>query len=135
MCEQSNPINFKEDSQRGFCSWCKLMKCFLTTPAKISGIKTKICKHTETEGKRAGSIALLQFRGFCLHQWFSTANSIKWILHVEKALVLYPTLQQQHTIVSLQSRRKSSRSQSSTQAGSTRDSYTSLSQHISTPVL
>jgi len=46
------------------------MKLFLTTQAKINGVKTKICKHKETKGKRADSIALLQFKGLCLHKLF-----------------------------------------------------------------
>lgn len=86
------------------------MKPFLTTLAKINGIKTKIGKHKETEGKRDGSIAVLQFKG--LHQLFSSANSIKIVL------VLYPKLQGQHNIVPLKSRRKKCGSQNSTRASS-----------------
>lgn len=98
------------------------MKPFLTTPAKINGIKTKICKHKKTEGKRAGSIALLQFKGLCLHQLFSTANSIKIIL------VLYPKLWEQHNIFPLQSRRKKSGKPEQHPSQFTRGSYTSLNQ-------
>lgn len=87
----------------------------MTTLAKINGIKTKICKHKETERNRAASNGLLQSQGLCLHEMLSTANS------VEEELVLYAKLQEQQSIVPLQSRRKFSGSQNSNQASSPED--------------
>lgn len=87
----------------------------MTMLAKIDGIKTKIYKHKETERNRAGSIGLLQSQGLCLHQTLSTANS------VEVELVTYPKLQEQQSIVPLQSRRKPSGSQNKNQASSPED--------------
>lgn len=49
----------------------------MTTLRKINGIKIRICKHKETEKNRAGSNGLLKAQGLCLHQMFSTANSIE----------------------------------------------------------
>lgn len=61
----------------------------MTTLAKINGIKTKICKHQETEKNRAASKGLLQSQGIFLHQMLSTASS------TEEELVLYPKLKEQ----------------------------------------
>lgn len=61
----------------------------MTTLAKINGIKTKICKHKETEKNRAASKGLLQSQGIFLHQMLSTASS------TEEELVLYPKLKEQ----------------------------------------
>lgn len=49
----------------------------MTTLRKINGIKTRICKRKEKERNRAVSNGLLQSQGLCLHQMFSTANSVE----------------------------------------------------------